>query len=185
MTIYYKEFDVDNFDVIQSKLVPYVLSIAQNYKNFWNHVDTNSLLTAIPELKTAIESIIGQTPMKSYILVVPNGPLHLLDTKLGEHSLHRDTSVEQYRLNWPILNGTSIETKFFTSDAEPHKLVLPTGETYLTYDEDQCTFETSNVITKPTIINTHAIHSLYRIGTEFPRIILSFNFANEITISND
>ena len=180
--IYFKEFDVPNFEAIQAKLVPHVLSFAQGYANFWNIADTDSLLTAVPELKAAIESIIGQTPMKSYVLAIPNAPLHLLDTKLGVNSLHRDTSVEQYRLNWPILNGTSIETKFFTSDAEPTKLILPTGETYLTYTEDQCQLGGSNTLTKPTLINTHAIHGLYRNGDSFPRFILSFNFANEVVL---
>ena len=180
MTIYFKEFDVPNFDVIQAKLIPHVLSFAQSYTNFWNHADTDLLLTVVPELKVAIESIIGQPPFQSYVIVVPDAPLHTLDAQWGGNSLHRDTGAEQYRLNWPILNGASIETKFFSSSAEPKKMYLSTGNSYLKYTEDQCTLETSNVITKPTIINAHTIHSLYRIGTEFPRIILSFKFKNKI-----
>jgi len=184
MTIYFKEFDVDNFDVIQSKLIPHVLSFAQNYTNTWNEIDVGPVLVAVPELKSAIKSITGKLPTKCIVFAYPIEPLDVMDAKYGKYSLHQDGNrgFSQYRLNWPILNGTSIETKFFSSSAEPKKLQLPTGQTYLGYQEDECVFETSNILTKPTIINVYAIHGLYRIGTVFPRIILSFDCGNDIKI---
>lgn len=180
--MFYKEFDLDNFTAIQEKLVPHVLSFCSEFTQFWNHADVTELLSVVPELETAIYHMVGQRPFKSYVLAIKSAPLDVLDTKLNGNSLHRDTSVERYRLNWPILNSTSVETRFFTSDAEPTKLILPTGETYLKYTEDQCQLGDSNTLTKPTLIDTHAIHGLYRNSDSFPRFILSFNFEKEITI---
>ena len=180
--MFYKEFDLDTFPAIQAKLVPHVLSFCSGFTNFWNHADVTELLSVVPELETAIYRMVGQRPFKSYVLAIKSAPLDALDTKLNGNSLHRDTSVERYRLNWPILNSTSVETRFFTSDAEPTKLILPTGETYLKYTEDQCQLGGSNTLTKPTLIDTHAIHGLYRNGNNFPRFILSFNFEKEIII---
>lgn len=180
--MFYKEFELDNFNSIQSKLVPHVLSFCSDFTQFWNHTNTDELLSVVPELGEAIYGMVGQHPFRSYVLAVKSATTDLLDTKLNGNSLHRDTSVERYRLNWPILNSASVETRFFTSNSEPTKLILPTGETYLKYTEDQCTLRDSNVLSKPTLIDTHAIHSLYRNGTEFPRFILSFNFKEEIII---
>ena len=180
--MFYKEFNLDNFEEIQAKLVPHVLSFCSKFTQFWNHADATELISAVPELKNAIYQITGQHPLKSYVLTVKDAPLDMLDTKLNGNSLHRDTSVERYRLNWPILNATSVETRFFTSDADAIKLILPTGETYLTFTEEQSVLTDSNILTKPTLIDTHAIHGLYRIGEKFPRFILSFNFEKELVL---
>lgn len=176
----YKEFDVLNFDQIQSDLVPYILTKYPGLYQFWNHVDQDDLYQQVPELLAAIQLIAGQRPLKTYLLVIPNAPDHMINARLGGASLHRDTSVESTRLNWPILNSTSIETRVFSSDKEPTKLTLPTGETYLTYREDQCSQTGSFTMSKPTALHIHTIHGLYRATGPLPRYILSFNFEQSI-----
>lgn len=180
--MYFKEFEADDFEAIQAKLVPYVLSVCTDFTQFWNHIDVGELLTSIPELESAIYQMTGQSPFRAYVLTVKDAPLDVLDSKMNGNSLHRDTSKERYRLNWPIFNSASVETRFFTSDAEPTKLILPTGQIYLRYTEEQCVFKDSNILSKPTLIDTYAIHGLYRRGTKFPRFVLSLNFEKDIHI---
>jgi hypothetical protein len=181
MTVPFREFDVDNFDNIQNQLVPYIIKTYPNKITFWNHVDQEQLFEHVPELLTAVKHIAGQRPLKTYLLAIPNAPEVLLATQLGPKSLHRDTSVESCRLNWPVINSNSIETRLFSSTAEPSKLVLPTGETYLTYQEQDCELIDSFLMTKPTALHVHTIHGLYRATGPLPRYVLSFNFDQDIS----
>lgn len=173
----FREYDVENFDNIQSRLISYVLETYPNKTTFWNHVDQDALFEHVPELNLAIVSITGQMPQKTYLLVVPESETY---ERLGARSLHRDTSIESCRLNWPVSNSSSIETRFFNSTAEPKKLILATGETYLNYQEHECQLIDSFLMTKPTLLHVHTIHGLYRSTGPLPRYILSFKFENSI-----
>jgi hypothetical protein len=176
----FRAIDVENFEQIQAKLVPWVKKRYRWTLKFWNHVDQTQLFGDIPELQTAVETVIGQTPLKTYMLAVPGMPEFVLRKKIGTHSLHRDTSTELARFNWPVLNGTSIETRLFDSNAEPKKHVLASGETYLSYQEQDCTEIASFRMDRPTLLHVHTIHGLYRAPGPLPRYILSFNFEHPI-----
>jgi hypothetical protein len=176
----FKSVDIENFEKIQACLIPWVKQRFQQDLNFWNHVDQSQLFKDIPELLFAVESIIGQTPSKTYMLAVPDMPEFVLNKKLGPHSIHRDTSTESVRFNWPVLNSTSIETKLFESNAEPTQHVLTSGETYLRYQEQDCTEIASFRMDRPTLLHVHTIHGLYQAPGPLPRYILSFNFENPI-----
>ena len=176
-----RELDIDNFDSIQNKLIPYLLVKYPGLYQFWNHVDQTDLFEQIPELLTTIQDIFAQSPLKTYLLVIPNAPEHMVAAKLGAASIHKDTSIESCRLNWPILNGTSIETRMFNTTGDPVKILLPTGETYLTYAQDQCEQIASFYLTKPTIMHVHTAHGLYRAVGPLPRYVLSFNFEQDIS----
>jgi len=177
----FRKIDVDNFDNIQKELVPWVKRHYRWTLKFWNHVNQDQLFTDIPELKTAIKTVIGQTPLRTYMLAVPGVPEFILRKKIGPHSLHRDTSNESVRFNWPVLNGTSIETKLFTSTVEPKCRQLATSkETYLSYREEYCQEIDSFLLDRPTLLHVHTIHGLYRAPGPLPRYILSFKFAESI-----
>jgi len=178
----FKEFDVSDFAIIQRRLIPYILNKYPGCVNFWNHVDLAMLEQSVPEVIDAIVGMLGQKPMKAYLLAVLDAPEELLLKKLGGNSLHRDTSLETCRLNWPILNSTSIETRLYASDVEPNRFVLPTGETYLTYHESDCIEIAKLTMTKPTLLHVHTIHGLFRASGPLPRYILSFNFADDAEI---
>ena len=178
----FKELAINNskFTTIQNCLIPFVLQKYPACVNFWNHVDLVELDNNVPNLLDVIEEQVGQRPLRSYLLAIPNADPEKLSKKLGNNSLHRDTSVEEFRLNWPILNSGSIETRFFNSSVEPGKLILPTGETYLTYREDDCELIDTLVMKQPTVIRVHTIHGLYHNGGALPRYVLSFNFEKEL-----
>ena len=178
--MYYKEFEIDNFENLQAQVIPYVLKLCKGIDQFWNNIDTTMLLTNLPELNQAVYSIVGQYPIIAYLLAV-GGTEEQLSNMLDDNSLHRD-SGPQYRLNWPILNANSIETKFFTSAAEPTKTLAGPDAAYFRYHRKDCSLQDSYILTKPTLINVQQIHGLYRIKDKFPRIALSFKFPEEITI---
>ena len=52
-----RELDIDNFDSIQNKLIPYLLVKYPGLYQFWNHVDQTDLFEQIPELLTTIQDI--------------------------------------------------------------------------------------------------------------------------------
>lgn len=177
---HFRTLNIANFEEIQTKLVPYILVKYPGLYQFWNHVDQQDLYHCVPELLAALQNLTGQQPLKTYLLVIPNGPDHLVNARLGDASLHQDTSTESTRLNWPVLNSDSIETRLFSSKHNPNKVLLPTGQTYLTYTPDQCDPIASYVMTQPTVLHVHTIHGLYRVSDMLPRYILSFNFAQSI-----
>lgn len=180
MTNLYRKIDVEKFDQIQDKLVPWIKHRYRWTRKFWNHVDQDQLFRDIPELSAAIEQVIGQQPLKTYMLAVPWAPEFLLRRKLGDHTLHRDTSTEAVRFNWPVLNGASIKTRLFSSSTEPNLKLLPSGETYLTYRREDCDEIDSFFLNQPTLLHVHTIHGLYRAAGPLPRYILSFKFEHSI-----
>jgi hypothetical protein len=177
----FRKVDVENFNQIQQLLVPWVKRRYRWTMKFWNHVDQDQLFGDIPDLLAAVEQSIGQRPLKTYMLAVPWAPEFLLRRKLGDHTLHRDTSIESVRFNWPVLNGTSIETRLFTSQTEPNKKLLSSGETYLTYRRENCDEIDSFFLDRPALLHVHTIHGLYRASGPLPRYILSFNFDQDIS----
>ena len=181
MQNHYRELDIENFEDIQSRLVPYVVSQHVEKYKFWNHPDADKLFSTIPDLKDTIKKAIGQEPLSVYLLSVPNIPEALIYQRLGKETIHADTSVESCRFNWPVLNGASIETRLFTSSAEPTRHTLAEGEAYLKYQEEDCEQIASFKMTKPTILRVHTIHGLYRADGPLPRYLLSFKFDKDIS----
>lgn len=176
----YREFDIESFESLQARLIPYVLTKYPGLYQFWNHVDQGDLFDHVPELLTAVQGITGQTPLKTYLLVIPDAPEHMVLAKLGAASIHCDTSTESCRLNWPILNGISIETRMFETHGDPQQVVLPTNQIYLTYHEDQCRLVDSFYLVRPTVMRVHTAHGLYRAPGPLPRYVMSFNFEQDI-----
>jgi hypothetical protein len=179
---HWRELDIPEFDVIQQRLVPWVLHrYPDSSMGFWNHADQAALFEAVPELETTIQRVMGQTPVMTYLLIVGPENSWQHSGRSNENSLHRDTSTESCRLNWPILNSTSIETRIYRSDSEPERLLLPSGTSYLRYHEPQCEFLGSFRMSRPTLLRVHSIHGLFRVEGALPRYILSFKFAQDIS----
>lgn len=176
----FTELEIANFEAIQTHLVPYVLKKYPRRFQFWNHVDQEDLFSAVPELQTAIKTAIGQAPVKTYLFVVPWAPGFILNRKLGSKTIHRDTGDENARFNWPVLNSSSIETRFFTSSAEPKKTTrADSGETW-SYQESDCELIDRFCMTRPAVLHVKTIHGLYRAAGPLPRYVLSFKFEHPI-----
>lgn len=176
----FSELEISNFEAIQRNLVPYILKKYPRRFRFWNHIDQTDLFSAVPELKSTIVDVIGQAPVKSYLFAVPRAPSFILAYKLGGKTIHRDTGNETARLNWPVLNSSSIETRFFTSSVEPTKTTrADSGETWR-YQESDCELIDQFCMTRPAVLHVHTIHGLYRAAGPLPRYVLSFKFEHPI-----
>lgn len=178
----WRELDVPEFDSIQRDLVPWVLSrFPDEGVGFWNHADPEDLFACVPLLPQAIHAVIGQIPDRIYVLIVSAQTREQWGIT-NERTLHRDTSEESCRLNWPVLNSTSIETRMYRSQSEPTKMYLPSDTSYLNYRIDQCEFVGSFRMHRPTVLRVHSIHALFHVpNTPLPRYILSFRFPRDIS----
>jgi len=180
MKVPFREFNVPNFDNIQSQLVPYIVSKYAHCTDFWNQINQQELFDTVPDLSNTISSFIGLPPSVAYLIAIPNNAKTIAG--LGPTSLHYDHGTESCRLNWPILNSTSIETRLFTSDVEPTIHYLSTNEPYLSYHERDCNLIGSFRMTMPTLLRVHTIHGLYHVSKEapLPRLVLSFKFGEDL-----
>lgn len=177
MSYCYKELNIDNFDAIQSKLIPYITETYPDKKNFWNVVIQETLYNAVPEFKSCLEKTFGSIPHRLFLLVVPYSPdISAIKKFTDENSLHQDSTIYPYRVNWPILNSDSVETRFFTSNETPTIVPLPTGQTYKCYQYSDCTEIESFCLRKPTVFNTSIIHGLFLKKPVLPRYILSLEY---------
>ena len=107
--MFYKEFDLDNFDAIQAKLVPHVLSFCSEFTQFWNHADVTELLSVVPELEIAIYNMVGQRPFKSYVLAIKAAPLDALDAT-PEYAEAIDAAIEKYNPTVKV-KGSKVKAK--------------------------------------------------------------------------
>jgi len=172
----YRKLDVENFDSIQEKLVPWIMHRYDGTLEFWHFVDQQELFSDIPELNHTIEKVIGQKPKQTFMIAISGIAGSQNFDNIGAGSLHRDTSLMPVRFNWPVLNSTSIETRLFKSLVEPAELMLPNGTTYLQFHEHDCEQIDSFFLDRPTIFHVHTIHGLYPAPGPLPRYILSFEF---------
>jgi hypothetical protein len=182
MSYCYKELDLENFESIQSQLVPYIVNEYPDRQNFYNVVIQENLYHAVPDFKQVLESLFGGTPNRIFLMVIPySSDINTIKKFTDEHSLHQDTAVFPYRVNWPILNNRSVEVKFFTTDKEPVMSLMPSGKTDRRYNFNDCKEIDSLVLTKPTIFNTSIIHGLFLKSHQLPRYILSLEYQYDLS----
>ena len=83
----------------------------RNNNEFWNMLDYQDLLTHVPELKEALDKL-GVTIVNMNLIMV----------KTGEAVLHSDLSGNPAlteRINWPIVNALTSETRFYKMKPAP------------------------------------------------------------------
>jgi hypothetical protein len=184
----YREFDIETFDSIQEKLVPYMLEKYSEVQHFWNEIDQEHLFSQVPELLQALQNLTTQSPKNTYLLVIHHSLEHMDTARLGDTllnlgpaTIHKDTCKESTRLNWPVLNGSSIETRMFETQNNLENVVSVGGSSFNELKEEHCKLIASFFLTKPTVMHVHTAHGLYRAPGPLPRYILSFNFKQDIS----
>lgn len=144
---------------------------------FWNMLNTQDLLIHIPELKEALVKLNIEMVNISYIVV-----------KSGEAVLHSDLAGDPElteRVNWPIANAATSETRFYSvkntvsttvgkaNSGEPNK-------DYIMYNpRDTVEHLGTYVLSKPIIFNFRTPHSVHRVPgaaperPDLPRLLLT------------
>lgn len=181
MKPYFIELEYPEVPELTAQLRALLIPEFETKKTFWNIYDHMSLYQKIPKFKEFITKHFG-TIAKLYILVVQEPPKD--KNVLDDNSIHKDTGTEMYRLNWPLQNGDTIETRFYSTNGNEKKLDLPSGQTYISFNVNDCKHEASLVLTKPTLFNVKEAHGLYQHKDAFPRILMSIKFENDISIDD-
>jgi hypothetical protein len=108
--------------------------------------------------------------------------------RLGSKFIHVDSGPRTARLNWPIKNPSSVITKYFkitNPEYQPVRhLSNPPYKAYIDlYDAAHCEEIDSVCIDRPTIFTvTQTPHGMFSAGDQWPRIMCSFNFADDANL---
>lgn len=184
--MHYKKLEIDNFQEVQNKIIPYVLEFVREdisnseEKIFFNFISEESLKKFkkdIPELFESIrKELNSEIILMSYIYVdgINQLPIH---TDSVDNSLDRRT-----RLNWPILNGESAATVIYEKNHEDVPSVIHTyksGVSGRAYDRNDCYEIDRYILDVPTLMNVKQIHGIEVLNNKLPRILLTMRLSNE------
>ena len=187
--MFYKKLDIDDFEKIQDKIVPYVVDFVtkdikearekyseQVFFNFVLDDDLEKFKRDIPELFECIRrELDSEITLMSFIYVTGADqiPIH----SDSDNSLERRT-----RLNWPILNGESAATIFYEKNSEDIPWVLhsyKSGVSGRGYNPEDCHEVDRYILDAPTLMNVKQIHGIEVLENKFPRILLTMRLSNE------
>ena len=185
---YYREIDLDNFEIIQEKLKVYAQEILQNktYRiiGFHNINDNKRLLSTIPELQSAFDK---------YNLVIHKIAFYVADSPTIDYvpadqplknrmhtvrnPIHTDLCRHEARINLPILNTKGTYTRFFTNCVvKPWINPITRSPFQVVANTDYIEVDAIEII-KPTVLRVQEPHmvQIYE-GSLLPRITLTIEF---------
>mgnify|MGYP003343101316 CR=1 FL=1 len=188
---YYREIDLDNFEIIQEKLLKYAGSVLESKTietvGFYPIYKHQKLLSDIPELQQSFDKYdlkiktiafyISNKPTTDYVSA--DEPLKKMAHTV-KNPIHADVSVHQARINLPILNTKGTYTRFFTncklkSCVNPFTgtpFILVTNKDYIEVDAVEIVKPTVVKITEPHIVQIYE-------GSVLPRITLTIGFETD------
>lgn len=181
--IYYKKLDPNNFYEVQEKISSYIIDyVNQNitekklFYNFISDFDLQKFKQDIPELfKIIQDSLESEVILISYIFIDTHSYVPI-------HTDGNDLEIKKrIRLNWPILNSTSVSTIFYKKfeNVKPNFKSLPNGVCGYCYELNDCYKVDEYVLDTPTLMNVRELHGVEIIDDRFPRILLSMRLSNE------
>lgn len=176
--IYYKFVDFDGYHTHKIPIVNYVAEQFANTDEFYNQLDNDVFENICPEkLYTQIINFGGEI-FRCMVFKLNEKSILKFNT-LG--SIHTDAGIATYRLNLPLLNAESIETKFFkVLHYNPESRIVnrynvPTEF----FKETDCAIQDSYIMNNPLVINVKEPHGLYVNTYKWPRYIMSIQFKSD------
>lgn len=185
---YYRELDLDNFEIIQEKILAYAHTVLDNKTintiGFYNIPKHERLLTEVPELQSAfdkydlkIRTVAFYITNKPTIDYVPaeqtlKNPAHTV-----RNPIHTDLYPHKARINLPILNTKGTYTRFFTNcQLKPWKNPF-TGTTFeIITNRDYIEVDAVEIV-KTTVMRVQEPHmvQIYE-GSILPRVTITIGF---------
>jgi len=182
--MYYKKLTIENFGHIQKMVVPYILNYIDHNlteeKLFYNLISDDHLQKFkqdIPELFESIQRTLGSDIILiSYLYIDTHShvPIHT--------DANNPAIKKRIRLNWPILNGTSVSTIFYQKKSENIQGTLESlsnGVTGYYYSADDCNEMDKYLLDTPTLMNVKELHGIQILNHNLPRVLLSMRLSNE------
>ena len=174
----YKELDLDNYGDSVKEFLPKIEQLIGSSNEFYNDLDLDWFMSNCPEqLLKQITNIGGKVTLP-FVLKVSDSNYH----KFNSNGIHVDGGIVDYRLNLPLLNSDSIETRFYQiKDANiPDPRVVNTyGSVANFYKEADLELIDRLVITRPVIFPVKIPHGLFVIKQQFPRYVLTIQFESD------
>lgn len=165
---YYKFLDLE-FEHVTEKLKNFYLKNEDMFKTFWTDISMLNLMNDFPELQEMFNPL--DITIKTVAFVKTTKPVT---------EIHRDYTTYKTRINLPVLNCELTETKFYTTNKEPEKLLLPNGITYLCFKDEDCTQVDSLCLSKPTLIKIQELHQVCSNNPNLPRVSCTIGFQEDI-----
>lgn len=187
--MFYKKLDIDNFQNIQNKIIPYVTDfVIKDVKsseerfgekvsfNFISDEDLKKFKEDIPELFECIQKELGsQVPYMAFVCI-DEGRTFPIHTD-GDNSIER-----RIRLHWPILNTKSAETVFYKQKKkhiESTPVSYKSGVNGHQYSLNDICEVDRYILDVPTLNNVKEIHGVDIVDDKLPRILLTMRLSNE------
>lgn len=165
--IYYKQIDIDNLEVIQTKTLDYIHFYHIHGSTGFVPINFDSFNEYCPEILTAFDRY-NIKPIK-YVAVVARANNHI--------GLHVDATDENCRINIPILNCEGAKTQFFAGglfERNYNRFGTPYNE--LVGDVKNIVKADEVELTKATVIRVLVPHLVKVNSVKIPRIALSIKF---------
>lgn len=185
---YYREIELDQFEIIQQKLIEYSSKVLENKKintiGYYSIRNYSLLLEEIPELVAAfakynlnIRSVAFYITNKPTVDYVPKEqPIKNLAHTV-KNPIHTDIYHHKARINIPVLNTRGTFTRFFTNcKLKPWKNPISGTEFELITNTDYIEVDSVEIL-KTTVIRVQEPHmvQLYE-GLPLPRITITIGF---------
>ena len=174
----YKELDLDNYKDSVDEFLPKIIELLEDSNQFYNDLDPIWFVNNCPSKLLKQISDIGGEISLPFVLKVSNENVHNANSK----SIHVDGGIADYRLNLPLLNSDSVETRFYRvkdSDNPNPRVVNPYGSVANFYKEEDLELIDQLVITRPLIFPVKIPHGLFVIKQQLPRYVLTIQFESD------
>jgi hypothetical protein len=170
--IYYRYLDLDYLDC-RNQLFDYI----QNYRQdvlidtqtgAWKNTDLYEVKQHCPALEQLFKPLNLDISYLAFFV-----------THWAVSQIHTDVKPWP-RINLPILNCDSTETRFYISSKPPVKRYQEDGVPYFYIDPDKCQHVDQYFLTKPVVFRPSQPHCVFSNNPIFPRISCTIGFHQNI-----
>lgn len=175
--------DIPGWQNHQTQFQEFVLSRVGHSNRVYNYILAEDFKQGCPDLAHLMETQLGE--LERLIIFKMD---HDSMQKLNDLFIHVDSGIHPARLNWPVLNPTSVITRTFeiiSPDYQPTQHIInPPYKDYINkYDPAHCTEVDSVCFDQPTVFNIFRPHGMFINGDAWPRVMASFNFRDPAVLA--
>jgi hypothetical protein len=176
--------DIPVWKNYQPDLQKFILDSVANTEEVYNYIDLDLFKSHCSNIVEMFKNHYGVELERVIVFKMTKKSIDLL----GDNFIHIDCGPRSTRLNWPILNPTSVITKYFEivdPAYQPKRYYInPPLKNYIDIcSADRCQEIDSVCVDQPTIFTVNRTpHGMYAAGDQWPRIMCSFNFIDDTNL---
>ena len=176
--------DIPDWKKYQPGLEKFILDSVANTEEVYSYIDQDQFESNCGDIVELCKTHYGSVIERVIVFKMTK---ESIDT-LGNKFIHIDSGPRTARLNWPIKNPSSVITKYFkltNPEYQPYRHYFnPPFKDYIDVcNAAHCEEIDSFCIDRPTIFRvTQTPHGMFVAGDQWPRIMCSFNFADDTNL---